>query len=707
MHPRFSNLFAAVALAGMAAAPVVAQMQYPPTKKTDHVDTYFGTKVADPYHWLEDDRSAETADWVQSQNGVTFGYLEQIPYRRQIVERLEALYSYERFGVPNRVGKSLFFYKNDGLQNQSVLYKQDGATAANIFIDPNTLSKEGIITVNLAGVADDDKHLAFTVAKAGSDWNDLIFYETATGKQIADTLHWVKFSGASFHKDGVFYSRYDAPTGSALSAKNEYQKVYFHKFGTPQDQDELIYEDKKHPLRYFSAQVTEDGQYLVLNMSQGTSGNEIHVRNLAKGQTDFTRICPGFAYDYDVVTTEGEKLVIRTNNGAANYKLVAIDPKMPDMKAWATVLAERADMVLENVVPVGATYFVNYMKDVTSKLFAMNLKARTQKEVTLPGLGTASGLSARRKDGSMFFAFSSFTTPTTIYECMPDASIKLFKKPKVNFPLDQYEVRQEFYTSKDGATKVPMFLVHKKGLERDGLRPTLLYGYGGFNISVQPGFNPQYLPLLEQGGVVCIANIRGGGEYGEKWHKAGMLLKKQNVFNDFIAAAEHLLAEKYTDKEHLAIEGRSNGGLLVGACMTQRPDLFKVAIPGVGVMDMLRYQKFTIGWGWAVEYGSTDSAKYVKYLKGYSPLHNLKPAAYPATLVVTGDHDDRVVPAHSFKFAATLQQNQKGPNPTLIRIETNAGHGAGKPIKKVLEERADIYAFMFHVMGYKELPVKP
>lgn len=704
MHRLLPNLFTTLALAGIACQPVRAQMQYPPTRKSDQVDTYFGTKVSDPYHWLEDDRSAETGAWVQTQNGVTFGYLENIPYRRKFLDRLEQIYNYERFGVPTRIGKSMFYYRNDGLQNQSVLYRQDGTAQAQVFIDPNTLSKEGTVTVNMAGVSDDDKHLAFAVSKAGSDWSDLIFYDAATGQQTADTLHWVKFSGASFYKDGVFYSRYDAPKGSALSQKNEFQKVYFHRFGTPQDQDELIYEDKKNPLRYFGASVTEDNQYLVLSISQGTSGNEILVRNLAKGQTDFTKICPGFSYDYDVVTTEGERLIVRTNNGAPNYRLVSIDPANPAVKSWSNVLAERPDMVLEQVVPVGPTYFVNYLKDVSSKLFAMNLKARSQKEVKLPGIGTVSGISARRKDQSAFLAFTSFTTPTTIYEVMQDGSLKVFRKPKVNFPIDQYEVKQEFYNSKDG-TKVPMFLVSKKGLEKNGTNPTMLYGYGGFNISVQPAFNPGWLPLLEQGGVLAVANIRGGGEYGEKWHKAGMLLKKQNVFDDFIAAAQYLIDNKYTDNAHLAIEGRSNGGLLVGACMTQRPDLFKVAIPGVGVLDMLRYQKFTVGWGWAVEYGSTDSAKYVKYLKGYSPLHNLKPTAYPATLVVTGDHDDRVVPAHSFKFAATLQEMQKGENPTLIRIETNAGHGAGKPIKKSLEERADIYAFMFWNMGYKELPV--
>lgn len=705
MHRTKALVSLAVATASLVAQPICAQMQYPPTRKSDHVDTYFGTKVADPYHWLEDDRSAETTEWVQTQNGLTFDYLEKIPFRNTLFERLEQLYNYERFGVPTRLGKTLFYYRNDGLQNQSVLYRQDGAAAPTVFIDPNTLSKEGTVTVNLAGASDDNKYLAFAVAKAGSDWNDLIFFEAATGKQMADTLHWVKFSGASFYRDGVFYSRYDAPTGSALSAKNEFQKVYFHKFGTPQSQDELIYEDKKHPLRYFSAGVTEDNQYLVLNVSEGTSGNEVYVRNLATGQQDWTKLCPGFAYDYDVVTTEGSRIIVKTNNGAANYRLVSIDPKAAEPKNWANVLAEKPDMVLEAVVPIGQTYLVNYLKDVTSNLFAMNLKTRASKKVQLPGLGTVSGLSARRKDGSAFFAFTSFMTPTSVYEVMPDGAIKLFKKPAVNFPVDQYEVNQVFYASKDG-TRVPMFLVHKKGLEKDGARPTLLYGYGGFNISVQPSFNPQWLPLLENGGVLAIANIRGGGEYGEKWHKAGMLLKKQNVFDDFIAAAQYLQTEKYTDKEHLAIEGRSNGGLLVGACMTQRPELFKVAFPGVGVLDMLRYQKFTIGWGWAVEYGASDSAKYFKYLKGYSPLHNLKPAAYPATMVVTGDHDDRVVPAHSFKFAATLQEMQRGKNPTLIRIETNAGHGAGKPIKKVLQERADMYAFMFNVMGYTDLPME-
>jgi prolyl oligopeptidase len=699
-----TSFFSMIAGAMLASHFCIAQMQYPKTEKKEHTDTYHGTVVSDPYHWLEDDKSEETAAWVKAQNEATNTFFSQITYRKNLLARLEKLQNYERFGVPTRIGKALFYYRNDGLQNQSVLYKQVGVAEPQVFIDPNALSKEGTVSFSMSGISDDDKTIAFSVSKAGSDWSDVIFYDAESGKQLADTLHWVKFSGASFYKDGVYYSRYDAPTGSALSAKNEYQKVYFHKMGTAQSQDVLVYEDKANPMLYFGAGVTEDNQFLILTVSKGTSGNQIKVKNLKKGQKEFTVLCPGFANDHAVEATEGGRLIVRTNLNAPNYRLVSIDPANPDPKNWIDILPNKEDMVLQAVVPVGKTYFVSYQKDVTSRLFVYDIVSKAQKEVKLPGLGSVSGISARRKDASAYLVFTSFIYPASVFEAKPSGTLTLYKQPKVDFPIDDYTVKQEFYASKDG-TKVPMFIVHKKGLEMNGKNPTLLYGYGGFNISVQPAFSTSRLVFLEQGGVLAVANIRGGGEYGEKWHKAGMLLKKQNVFDDFIAAAEYLQAAKYTSPNFTAIEGGSNGGLLVGACMTQRPDLFKVALPAVGVLDMLRYHKFTIGWGWAVEYGSSDSSKYFNYLKGYSPLHNLKPTNYPATLITTGDHDDRVVPAHSFKFAAALQENQKGNNPTLIRIETNAGHGAGKPIKKVLEERADVWAFLFWNMGYELLPV--
>jgi prolyl oligopeptidase len=680
-------------------------MQYPETRAEAQTDMYFGKKVADPYRWLEDDRSSETAEWVKTQNGLTYGYLEQIPYRKQLYNRLEQLSNYERYTAPIKAGNYFFYYKNDGLQNQSVLYRTTGLDGKpEVFIDPNKISSAGTTTVNLLDFSRDDKFAAFSVSKAGSDWSDIVVYNVVTMQPTGDTLNWCKFSGASWADGGFYYSRYAAPTGSSLSQKNENQKVYFHKMGQPQSADELVFEDSSHPLRYYAAYVTEDEQYLVLQLSEGTSGNEVRVKSLRTGQKEFVTICKGYDADYDVIGTDGQKVLIRTNKGAPNFRVVAIDPSLPQIKNWKPVLGEQKDL-LDNAVTVGGNLYATYLRDVSHKLIAYSKQGVFKKEISLPGLGTMSGISGKDKDKVGFFSFTNFISPATIYKVdLNSNTFAVYRKPNVKANLDQFEVSQVKYPSKDG-TLVPMFIVHKKGLEKNGKNPTLLYGYGGFNISILPAFSAGWLAMLEQGGVLAYANIRGGGEYGEKWHKAGMLLKKQNVFDDFIAAAQYLQKEKYADAAHTAILGGSNGGLLVGACMTQRPDLFAVAFPAVGVLDMMRYHKFTVGWGWAVEYGSSDSAKYAPYLLKYSPLHNLKVGTkYPATMILTGDHDDRVVPAHSFKYAASLQKAQApGGPPCLIRIDTDAGHGAGKPIKKGLEERADELAFMFYSMGVKEL----
>jgi len=689
----------------LASTSAMAQpLVYPETRPTGHTDTYFGNAVADPYHWLEDDRSTETMDWVKRQNIFTQTHLDKIPYRPQLLERMQQLSNYEKYSSPQKVGKYIFFYKNDGLQNQAVLYRQVGMDGTpEVFLDPNAISIEGTTTVGLLDFSKDDKLVAFSVQKAGSDWQEIVVYDVATAEAKPDTLKWVKFSGASWHGNGFYYSRYDAPKGSALSEKNEYHKVYFHQMGTAQAADKLIYSDAKQPLRYFSAQVTEDEQYLAINISEGTSGSEIWVKNLKTGQADFTKVCPGFTNDFSLLDTDGSRLIVYTNYQAPTYQVLSIDPKNPAKKNWKVLLGPKAE-ILQGFSPVGDKYVANYLKDVSTRLSIYNRKGEFEKSITLPTVGTAGLAEGDRKNKDAFVAFTSFTFPNTLYSLdIATGALKEFRKPNVPIDLNAFEVNQVFYTSKDG-TKVPMFLIHKKGLQKDGKRPTLLYGYGGFNISIEPAFSTTYLALAEQGGIVAVANIRGGGEYGEKWHKAGMLEKRQTVFDDFIAAGEYLCAQKYTSPEKLAIHGGSNGGLLVGACMVQRPDLFRVALPAVGVLDMLRFHKFTIGWGWVVEYGSSDSAAQFAFLRKYSPLHNIKPQAkYPATMILTGDHDDRVVPAHSFKFGATLQAAQGAPAPILIRIDVNAGHGAGKPISKTLEEKADILSFMLWNMDVAKL----
>lgn len=688
----------------------VENIRYPKTKKVDQVDDYFGTKIADPYRWLENDTAAPVKDWVKAQNKVTQAYLAQIPFRDQVKKRLEEVWNYPKYSAPFKKGEYYFFYKNSGLQNQSVLYYQKGLKGeAQVFLDPNKLSEDG--TVALTGVyfSKDHRYMAYATSQSGSDWNQIHVMEVATRKKLNDQIRWVKFSGAAWKGDGFYYSRYDEPIkGKELSNQNQYQKVYYHQLGMPQSADKRVFEDKVHPLRYFGAQVTEDERFLIIYASEGTQGTELYAKDLQANQKDFTLVFKGFEYNYTVVDNIGDKLLVLTDNGAPNYRLLAVEPRQANAQQWKVVIPEKKEL-LESVSTAGGKLFANYLKDASNKVYQFSLDGQMEKEMALPGIGTVGGFDGEKEDMEVFYTFTSFTYPVTIYRYeIASGKSELFRKSDIKLNMDQFETKQVFYQSNDG-TKVPMFIVHKKGLKLDGNNPTYLYAYGGFNINLTPSFSASYMVFLEQGGVFAMPNLRGGGEYGEEWHKGGMLEKKQNVFDDFIAAAEYLIASNYTSKDKLAIAGRSNGGLLVGAAMTQRPDLFNVALPGVGVLDMLRFHQFTIGWGWVVEYGSSDNKDQFKYLVKYSPLHNLKEGVtYPATLVTTADHDDRVVPAHSFKFAATLQEKHKGENPVLIRIDEKAGHGAGKPTSKVIEEAADIWSFVWYNMGFTpQYPAKP
>jgi prolyl oligopeptidase len=694
----------AMAVAFAACAKEAAKLAYPETKKVDQVDDYFGTKVPDPYRWLEDDNAADTLAWVEAQNKVTFGYLDTIPYRPQIKERLTEIFNYPRYSSPFRVGEYYFFYKNDGLQNQSVCYIQKGLDGApEVFFDPNALSPDGTVRVGIIGPSGDDKYLAVSRGEAGSDWSEIRVMEIATKQELADRVQWVKFSGAAWQGGGFYYSGYEKPAaGEELQAKNEYQKVYYHKLGDPQEKDALVWEDKEHPLRYVGAGTTEDEKWLILGISEGTSGSEVWVKDLAKKNAPFTLLFPGFEHDGNPIEVVDGKFLVHTNADAPNFRVVAIDPAKPEKEHWATVIPEKPE-VLSGAGTAGGYIFTNYLKDANSKITQHRLDGTLVREIELPALGSAGGFGGKRDEKTLFYTFTSFTYPPTIYKFDPaTGASEVFRKPEVKFDPSAYETKQVFYASKDG-TRVPMFIVHKKGLKLDGRNPTYLTAYGGFNISNTPGFSVANIILLENGGVYALANLRGGGEYGEAWHKAGMLDKKQNVFDDFIAAAEYLIAEKYTSTPRLAIAGGSNGGLLVGAVMTQRPELFGVAFPAVGVMDMLRFHKFTVGWGWVVEYGSSDKEDQFAYLHKYSPLHNLKPGVcYPATMVETADHDDRVVPAHSFKFAATLQECQACAKPVVIRIETRSGHGSSN-LSKAIESLTDQWSFMFHNMGVKPI----
>lgn len=678
-------------------------IKYPETRKVDTVDNYFGTNVPDPYRWLEDDRSKETEAWVKAQNEVTFGYLKTIPYRDDIKERLKEVWNYPKRSAPYKDGGYYFFYTNDGLQNQYVLNMQKSLDdEPEVLMDPNEWSEDGTVSLASFNVSNDGKYAAYAIQRSGSDWVDMQVMNMETREDNGDTLKWIKFGGASWYQDGFFYSGFPEPSGSEYSSVNQNQKVYYHKLGTPQSEDVLIYEDPAHPLRYNFCSVTEDEHFLILNISEGTSGNSLAVKDLTNGlDAPFVSIIDEFKNDQYVVDNVEDDLLIYTNLDAPNYRLVGVSASNPTPDHWKDVLPNQEKNVLTSVqLAHGNTLVAQYMVDASDRLNLYNLSGDLIHTIDLPTIGSVSGVSAHREDDFIYYGFTSFTYPNTIYRYdLGTGEQTVFFKPELTFNPDEYETTQVFYESKDG-TKIPMFLTHQKGLKMDGQRPAQLYAYGGFNISMTPGFNPGNLILLEQGGIYAVANIRGGGEYGETWHKAGMLLKKQNVFDDFIAAAEYLVKENYTNPERLAISGGSNGGLLVGAAMTQRPDLFAVALPAVGVMDMLRYHKFTVGFGWVVEYGSSDDSTHFENLHAYSPLHNLEEGVeYPATLITTADHDDRVVPAHSFKFAATLQEKQAGDKPVLIRIETKAGHGGGKPISMIIDEKADVLAFMFRNMG--------
>ncbi len=677
-----------------------AKLAYPRAKTVDQVDDYFGTKVPDPYRWLEDDNAPEVKEWVDAENAVTAGYLDKIPFRAKIRARLSEIYNYPRYSSPERVGEYYLFSKNDGLQNQSVTYIQKGLDGTpEVFFDPNKLSPDGTVRLSLAGASKDDRLMAIMRGEAGSDWTEIRVMDIATKAELPDRIQWVKFSGVGWQGNGFYYSGYAKPVaGQELKAKNENQRVYYHKLGDPQEKDALVYEDRDHSLRLFDAETTEDERFVVLNVSEGTSGTELYVKDLSRKGSKFEPLVTGFDFDNSLIDAVGDKILVYTNADAPNFRVVLVDPKAPAKDKWATVIPEQAD-VLSGAHAAAGSLFGLYLKDATTRVFQTDLAGKPIREIALPALGTAKGFGGKREEKVLFYTFTSFTYPSTIYKYDPaTGGSSVFRASEVKFNPADYDTRQVFYASKDG-TKVPMFIVHKKGLALDGKRPTFLTGYGGFNISEQPYFSISNLILLENGGVFALPNLRGGGEYGEKWHKAGMLLNKQNVFDDFIAAAEYLIREKYTDTPHLAVEGGSNGGLLIGAVMTQRPDLFRVAFPAVGVMDMLRYHKFTIGWSWATEYGTSDKEKDFRNLYAYSPLHNIKGGVcYPATLVTTADHDDRVFPAHSFKFAATLQARQACLHPVLIRIETRSGHGASN-LSKAIESQTDMWSFMFYNMG--------
>ncbi len=682
---------------------LLAQIKYPETKKDDIVDNYNGTKVADPYRWLEDDNSEETKSWVKAQNKVTFDYLASIPQRDKIKKRLEELWNYPRYTSPFKKAQYYYYFKNDGLQNQSVMYRQKGLNdKPEEFLNPNTLNKEGIAALGGTSFSKTGKYFAYSIAVAGSDWQEIFVMDAATKKIMKDKVEWTKFGGANWNgDDGFYYSGYDKPDEkSKLSKQNQFHKVFYHKLGTDQSNDIVVYEDKEHPLRYHGASLTEDERFLILSVSEGTSGGEIwYLDKKDPSQTKFKQLIPGFSTEPDVVDNDGGKLLVRTNDGAANYHVVLVDPNNPGKENWKTIIAEK-DEAMQGVGTGGGYLFARYLKDASTKIYQYTYDGKLVREINLPGIGTAGGFGGEKEDKEFFYTFSSFSTPPSIYRYdIATGQSTLFRKTEVKVKTDDFVTEQVFFASKDG-TKVPMFLTYKKGLVRNGQNPVLLYGYGGFNIPITPGFSTSNAFFIEQGGIYVSVTLRGGSEYGEKWHEAGMLEKKQNVFDDFIGAAEYLIKEKYTNNQKIAIRGGSNGGLLVGAVMTQRPDLFKVALPAVGVMDMLRFHKFTVGWGWAVEYGNADSASQFPFLYKYSPYHNLKSGvSYPATLVTTADHDDRVVPAHSFKFASRLQEYHAGNSPVLIRIETNAGHGAGKPTSKVIDEATDVWSFVMYNLG--------
>lgn len=687
------------------AMKAVNYLNYPETKKGTVVDTYFGENVADPYRWLEDDMSDETAQWVKTQNNLTFSYLEQIPYRDTLKQRLEKLMNYEKISAPFTEGDYTYFYKNDGLQNQYVLYRSKDGGEAEIFLDPNTFSEDGTTSMSGLSFSEDGSLLAYQISEGGSDWRKIIVIDTETKEQVEQALVDVKFSGVSWlANDGFYYSSYDKPEGSELSAKTDQHKVYYHKLGQAQSEDTLVFGDtaeQKH--RYVGAKATKDGRYLFISASVSTSGNKLFIKDLTKPDSEFVTVVGNTDSDTSVIDNEGSKLFLVTNLNAPNKKVVTVDASNPQPENWQDFIPETENVL--NVTLGGNTFFANYMVDAISKVKQYNKQGELIRDISLPGVGTAAGFGGKKEQTTLYYSFTNYKTPGTTYSFdVQSGESKVYRKSGIDFNSDNYTSEQVFYTSKDG-TKVPMIITYKSDIELDGSNPTILYGYGGFNISLTPRFSSTTAAWLEQGGVYAVANIRGGGEYGKEWHKAGTQLQKQNVFDDFIAAAQYLQDKKYTSKKRLALRGGSNGGLLVGAVMTQRPDLFQVALPAVGVLDMLRYHTFTAGAGWAYDYGTSDQSKEMfDYLKGYSPIHNVKAGVeYPATMITTGDHDDRVVPSHSFKFAAELQAKQAGTNPTLIRIETNAGHGAGTPTSKIIDLYADMYGFTLYNMGIKSL----
>ena len=682
------------------------KVKYPTTIKKPIVDTYFNTEITDNYRWLEDDRSKETENWVKEENAVTFKYLDQIPYRKELKDRLSTLWNYEKLGVPFKEGDYTYFYKNNGLQNHFVLYRKN-KKEEEIFLDPNTFSKDGTTSMSSVSFSKDGKTLAYAISEGGSDWRKIIIMDALTKEIKEDTLVDVKFSGMSWKEnDGFFYSSYDKPLGSELSAKTDQHKLYYHKLGTPQKQDKVIYggtPQEKH--RYVSGNVTKDGKYLFISLQESTSGNKLLMKDLSKENNPFVTILDHTDSDTYVIENKESTLYLVTNLNAPNKKIVIVDASNPTPENWKDFIPETENVLSPSK---GAGYFfTEYMVDAVSKVLQYNYEGDFIREIKLPGIGSVGGFGGKKDATDLYFSFTNYKTPGTSYLFNPkDGTYKMYWKPNIAFTSEDYESKQVFYDSKDG-TKIPMIITYKKGIKLNGKNPTILYGYGGFNISLTPNFSVTNAVWMEQGGVYAVANLRGGGEYGRKWHDAGTKMKKQNVFDDFIAAAEYLTNNNYTSPDYLAIRGGSNGGLLVGATMTQRPDLIKVALPAVGVLDMLRYHTFTAGAGWAYDYGTSEESEAMfTYLKEYSPVHNVKKGiTYPATMITTGDHDDRVVPAHSFKFAAELQEKQEGNTPVLIRIETNAGHGAGTPVAKVIEQYADIYGFTLFNMGYQTLPI--
>lgn len=691
-------------MAAMAATTLMAQnIQYPKAVKDGTTDTYFGTVVADPYRWLENDTSAQTTAWVEAENRVTNAYLAKIPFRQKLLNRLTELANYEKLSAPRKRHGKWYFFKNDGLQNQSVMYVMDelGGTPR-VFIDPNTLSTDGTVALQGVYFSHNGRWAAYSISRSGSDWQEFYVIDLKTGQLTNDHIEWAKFSSAEWCGDGFYYSAYDAPEkGKEFSNVNETHKIYYHKIGTPQSQDVLFYQNPARPKCFYEVSVNEEETVMFLFESGAGAGNLLYVRDLRQPNSQFIQMTSDMDYQYSPVLTDGDKLYLYTNYGASKGRIMTADIHRPGLADWQELIAEQQN-TLGDVSVINSQLILCYKQDASDHAYIYGLDGRLRHEVKLPSVGSV-GFTGDKKEPECFYTFTSFTQPGTVYRYDMDRNEStLYSAPKVKFKQDDYVSEQVFFQSKDG-TRIPMFLTYKKGMKRDGKNPVFLYGYGGFNISLPPSFSAMRIPFLENGGIYAQVNLRGGSEYGEEWHLAGTKMQKQNVFDDFIGAAEWLIKEGYTSKEKLAIVGGSNGGLLVGACMTQRPDLFRVAVPQVGVMDMLRYHKFTIGWNWASDYGtSEDSKEMFEYLYGYSPLHNLKPGtAYPATLVTTADHDDRVVPAHSFKFAATLQECHQGDNPVLIRIDTKAGHGGGKPLAKILEEQADIYGFIMYNVGMK------